>query len=348
MKFNIVMLILLSTILFNCNSDKSIQQTKIKPNAPATYLGIIPCADCEGNELQINLLDDFTFMTKQVALGKSENAYITTGIWEFTDSTQTITLKSINQSPQWFVLTGDRVIEMLDVYGKKFQSELNYTLTKKENYEPITDSFPMKGMFRYMADAALFVDCFSQKKYPVAMENEYISLEREYLTNTDAGNPLLVTLEGSLVSRPKMEGEGEILTLVVKKLDKVWPQLDCKSSLSVATLKNTYWKLLEINGEPVNTKMAEREPHFVLRTDGKNIKGFGGCNNFLGTFEVKKNKIKFGPLAGTRKFCEKTMDLENSFMKVFSEVNNYKIFGEKLELYQDENIIAKFESVYFQ
>ena len=100
MKFNIVMLILLSTILFNCNSDKSIQQTKIEPITPATYLGVIPCADCEGNELQVNLLDDFTFMTKQVALGKSMNAYVTTFKWEFTDSTQTITLKSINQSPR--------------------------------------------------------------------------------------------------------------------------------------------------------------------------------------------------------------------------------------------------------
>ena len=85
-----------------------------------------------------------------------------------------------------------------------------------------------------------------------------------------------------------------------------------------------------------------------LEKDGKNVKGFGGCNSFMGTYEVNENKIKFGPMAGTRKFCEKTMELENSFMKVFSEVNNYKIFGEKLELYRDENVIAKFESVYFQ
>lgn len=348
MKFNIVVLILFSTILFNCNSDKSIQQIKIEFIAPATYLGVIPCADCEGTELHVNLLDDFTFMTKQVALGKSENAYITTGKWEFTDSTQTITLKSINQSPRKFVITGYTTIEMLEIQGKEIKSELNYTLTKKENYEPITDSFHMRGMFRYMADAALFVDCSSQKKYPVAMEMDYINLEREYLTNTDAGNPLLVTLEGSLVYRPKMEGEGEILTLVVKKLDKVWPKMDCGSSLSTAALKNTYWKLLESNGEPVNIEIAEREPHFILRTDGKNVKGFGGCNNFMGTYEVNENKIKFGPMEGTRKFCEKTMELENSFMKVFSEVNNYKIFGEKLELYRDRNIIAKFESVYFQ
>ena len=115
------MLILLSTILFNCNSDKSIQQIKTELIAPATYFGVIPCADCEGNELQVNLLDDFTFMTKQVALGERENAYIKTGMWEFTDSTQTITLKSINQSPRKFVITGYTTIEMLDIQGKEIK-----------------------------------------------------------------------------------------------------------------------------------------------------------------------------------------------------------------------------------
>lgn len=349
MKYKIVIITLLAVILLSCKSSNRLQQGEIKPITPATYFGKIPCADCEGIEIQINLLDNSTFMTKQITLGKKGKAHITIGKWEFIDSTQIITLKSRNQSPKRFVITSYTTIEMLDIHGKKIESDLNYTLTKKDNYEQITDSFPMKGMFRYMADAALFVDCSSQKKYPVAMEKDYLSLEREYLSKVEeAGEPILATLSGRLIMQPKMEGNEKALTLVVEKLDKVWPKLDCKSSLSTASLKNTYWKLLEIDDKLITVPSSVREPHFVLKADDKSVKGFAGCNNFMGSYEVNENKIKFGLLAGTRKFCESTMDIENSFMKVFSEVNRYKIFGESLEFYRDEKVLAKFESVYFQ
>ena len=346
MKFKIVLLIIV-TIFLNCKSDKSRQQIEVKLIAPATYFGVIPCADCEGIEMQVNLLIDLTFIIKQVALGKKGNAHISTGTWVFSDSTKTITLKSINQSPKEFLLREYETMEMLDIHGREIESKLNYTLMKRKHFEYITDAFAMKGMFTYMADAAIFVDCSSQKKYPVAMEGKYIDLEREYLASIDAGSPLLVTLEGRLVLRPKMEGEGESVMLVVEKLNKAWPKMDCKSSLSTATLRNTYWKLVELNGKPVKVDTKEREAHFILKADGKSVKGFGGCNNFMGSFEAGKSNIKFGPMAGTMKFCKKTMELETSFMKALAEANNYKIFGETLALYRDDNVIAKLESVYF-
>jgi heat shock protein HslJ len=346
MKFKIVLLII-ATIFLSCKSDKNRQQIEVKSIAPATYFGIIPCADCEGVEMQVNLLTDLTFIIKQVALGKKRSAHISTGTWEFSDSTKAITLKSINQSPKKFLLREYEIMEMLDIHGKEIESKHNSTLMKTKLFEHITDAFVMKGIFTYMADAAIFVDCSSQKRYPVAMEGKYIDLERKYLASINAGSPLLVTLEGRLVLRPKMEGEGESVMLVVEKLNKVWPQMDCKSSLSTATLKNTYWKLVELNGKPVKVDTKEREVHFILKADGKSVKGFGGCNNFMGSFEAGKSKIKFGPMAGTMQFCKNTMELETSFMKALAEANNYKIFGETLALYRDGNVIAKLESVYF-
>ena len=339
---------LITLIILGCKSNPENEIVEIKPFAPATYFGVIPCADCEGIEMQINLLDDFTYMLKQVYLDKEEKGHITLGKWGFVDSTQILTLKNIDRSPKKYVLTSSEKMEMLNIHGKRIESDLNYTLTKKENLEPITEAFPMKGMFTYMADAAMFVECSSHKKYPVAMEKDFISLEQEYLSNIEEpGKAMLVTLKGSLVPRTKMDGEGEILSLVVEKFDKVWPRMDCQSSLSTATLINTYWKLVEIDGKPIKVPSKVRELHFILRADGKTVKGFGGCNQFGGSYKVEEDKIKFGPIAGTLKFCSEIMDIETSFIKVFSEANNYKIFGEKLELYKDTEIIAKFESVYF-
>ncbi len=62
----------------------------------------------------------------------------------------------------------------------------------------------MRGLFTYMADAALFEDCASGQRYPVAMEADYISVERVYLeARSEPGAPLLVVIRvGSSRDRP--------------------------------------------------------------------------------------------------------------------------------------------------
>ena len=348
MKIKIALLALLSLTMINCKSSKELSNpNEFRLIESSTYFAEIPNSSRGKTEITLNFLDGMHFMSKEVYLEKNNQTIISMGIVELDTTTENVILLKGARGLAKRVRVKDKTISamiLLDVNGKEIKPELK----KKKEFEPITDSFPMKGMFSYMADAPLFVECYSQMKFPVAMEKDYLQLERKYLSNVEeAGKPLLVTLKGSLISRPKMEGKGNELTLVVEKFEKVWPKRDCKSTLSTANLKNTYWKLLEINGEKVKGPSNVREPHFILRSDGKSVKGFGGCNNFMGSYKVDGNKIEFGPMAGTRKFCKETMNIENAFMKVFAEANNYKIFGESLELYKDNKLLAKFESVYF-
>ena len=64
----------------------------------------------------------------------------------------------------------------------------------------------LTGMFRYMADAALFRDCRTDRSYPVAMEENYIELERAYLNSgVEAGTEVMVELDGRYLERPGME-----------------------------------------------------------------------------------------------------------------------------------------------
>ncbi len=347
MKIKIILLIFLSLALLSCKSNRETSWVKSpKPVGQSTYYAKILDKNNETKEITVNFLDGLIFMMKENVIGEKKRTIISIGTANLdTTTANTIILKSTYGTKK--IKIKDKTLSafiLLDVNGKEIKPELK----KKKEFEPITDPFPMKGMFTYMADAPLFVECFTQMKFPVAMEGDYLQLERQYLSNTEEpGKPLLTTLTGSLISRPKMEGNEKTLTLVVKKFGKVWPKRDCKSPLSTANLKNTYWKLLEIEGKKIKVPGNVREPHFILRTDGKTIKGFGGCNNFMGSYKAEGNKIEFGPIAGTRKFCKETMEIENALMKVFSEVNNYKILGETLELYHNNKILAKFESVYF-
>ncbi|PID59621.1 MAG: hypothetical protein CR986_04970 [Ignavibacteriae bacterium] len=85
------------------------------------------------------------------------------------------------------------------------------TLTKKE--ENIKT-----GYFTYFADAALFVDSENNQKYSVAMEGDYINLEKEYLKNFAGGEKAFITVKAKIEKRNKMEGEGKIDFLIIEKL----------------------------------------------------------------------------------------------------------------------------------
>jgi uncharacterized lipoprotein NlpE involved in copper resistance len=79
-----------------------------------------------------------------------------------------------------------------------------------------------------VADSALFEDCATGRRYPVAMEAGYLELERVYLEQrTQPGAPLLVIIRAGVEKRPSMEGEGEIDTIVVEGFEAAFPGKNC-------------------------------------------------------------------------------------------------------------------------
>ena len=80
----------------------------------------------------------------------------------------------------------------------------------------------LEGMFRYMADAALFRDCRSGKAFPVAMEAKYIDLERAYLdSDVEPGSEIMVRLrarylERTGIRRLLVEGGGTLVEAMLR------------------------------------------------------------------------------------------------------------------------------------
>jgi len=204
----------------------------------------------------------------------------------------------------------------------------------------------LKGYYSYMADAALFTDCETNKKHPVAFEADNISLERAYLKVVEKpGEQIIVTLTGHFESRPKLDRVGEREFLIVDKFDRIWPNIDCVRNLGTANLKNTFWSLRELNGKSTRVYKVEREIHFLIKQDN-NIKGFSGCNNFLGNSYTNNDSIQFSNMGSTLMMCE-NIDLEREYFQALEKTNKFKIYGEYLYLYNEEKLLAKFESVYF-
>lgn len=120
--------------------------------------------------------------------------------------------------------------------------------------------------------------------------------------------------------------------------------VQCKatSTESTVTLQNTYWKLTEAGGKPVETPAQGREVHMIL-TSENNIKGFAGCNGLGGDYTVDGNNVKFSTIT-TRMFCELQMDVENRLTQALTEADRYLINGNMLELYKGEALVARFEA----
>lgn len=88
--------------------------------------------------------------------------------------------------------------------------------------------YTYKGYFSYLADAAIFIDCKTNEKYPVAMEADYITAETKYLDIASTpGERILIIVNGEISKRDKIEGNGKINFMIINKFLEILPNQLC-------------------------------------------------------------------------------------------------------------------------
>jgi len=204
----------------------------------------------------------------------------------------------------------------------------------------------MAGLYTYMADAATFTRCSTGQRYPVAMEGDHAALERAYLAaRHEPGAPVLVTVQGRYETRPSMEGEPRE-HLIVDHFDAIWPEETCEKSGVDTPVRNTYWKLVDLNGVAVRPHPGQREVHILLRADAAEVRGFAGCNSFSGGFMLDGTRLHFEDISATKASCE-YIDEEVAFFAVLETVTSFRILGETLLMFSDSTPVARLRAVYF-
>jgi len=207
----------------------------------------------------------------------------------------------------------------------------------------------MRGMYSYMADAALFKECLTGRKMPVAMEGDNAALERAYLkAQRQPGEELLIEVEGHIVERPAMEGNETVESLVVERFIGIWPRETCGAQLATAPLRSTYWRVTRLGGNPVTVSEGQREPHLLLRMDGR-FTGSTGCNQLMGAYFAGVSSIEIGPLSMTRMACPQGMEQEHAMTTAMEQATTWRIIGEHLELYDDEGqVLVRCQAIYLK
>ncbi len=98
-----------------------------------TYKGVLPCADCEGIETELELNLDKTYELKEVYLGKGDGKpFESKGKFTFNNTnTSIIELDQSGDGRKYFVAEG--YLKALDLEGKEITGELadKYELKKE-------------------------------------------------------------------------------------------------------------------------------------------------------------------------------------------------------------------------
>ncbi|MBN2650943.1 MAG: META domain-containing protein [Spirochaetales bacterium] len=136
-------------------------------------------------------------------------------------------------------------------------------------------------------------------------------------------------------------GENKLgqLDKIAKKQDFPTKDLFAKIDLEIT---GTEWKLTELFGKKIPEII---ENAFIkFEKDQRQVHGNGGCNRFMGQFNIAEdNQIRFGALASTKMFCKDAMKTESDLHKALSETVRYSIEENSLFLIDKANKkIAKF------
>ena len=214
--------------LFGCNNRAEVetltptQMAELKP-MQQSWRGILPCADCEGIETSLFLAKDGTWVMNERYQGvtKEPSSFASYGTWARTAGKLVLTDSKGEKS--WYRVKGDN-LEMLDQEGNPIESTLNYTLAPVKASLPPTP-MAMRGMYFYMADAAIFTDCATGKKMAVASNAQ---LERDYaVARGTETKPVLLVVDGHFTLEANPDTGEMVKTLQPDSNTKFIPGKDC-------------------------------------------------------------------------------------------------------------------------
>ncbi len=209
--------------------------------AGGIYIGVLPCADCEGIRYRLHLRADRAFVLETGYLGQEPgpaNPGAVLGVWTESADGRTLELRHLPEPPLYFAIRDVETLRKLDMQGRPIRSKLNYDLLRSHAVEKFQPVLRLQGMYSYMADAGVFRECQSGARFPVAQLADNAALERGYgAARAEPGQPILVAVEARIAARPSMEGDRLEDALVVERFIGASPGESCGAALAATERK---------------------------------------------------------------------------------------------------------------
>lgn len=316
---------------------------------PATYGGVLPCADCQGIRQTLDLYADGAFHWRSTYLGKPPTeAPDDVGRWLFASDNRTLLLFGGRDTPVRFVASDDGALQLQDLDGRPIQSSFHYELRRAPGaFTPFEARATLVGAYVYVADAASFTDCATGRRMPVAAEGEALALERAYTAaKLPPATPRLALVAGRIAQQQPMEGPGPRATLVVERFIRLEKPGDaCPPPPVNASLAGTRWRLTRLERNAVVESARQREAWVQFDATQSRLAGSGGCNTVTGSYALDGDALRFSKVAGTMMACRDGAQQERAFVAMLGTVQRWLVAGQTLEFLDTEAaLVARFEA----
>lgn len=315
---------------------------------PSSFIGTLPAASGPGVDWQLDLLADGSFQLRRTYIDRApDNVFDSLGRWLVGSDGSSLLLVGGPETSIPLAIESPQRLRLLDREGQPIESELPYEL-ERADVALLEPELELLGLYRYMADAALFDECLTGRRLPVAFVADNLALERAYLelqqtSDLEPGEPVLAELFGRIARLPPMEGEGLVPTLEPLRFIELHPGEACPEPFVTAELRGTRWQLVSLGGAAIELEEDQRRPYLVLEPDGLRIAGFAGCNRLLGGFTSHGEQVRFSHLASTMMACPEGMELEQALLQALEAADRYRLLGRDLDLYAaDGSHLARF------
>lgn len=103
---------------------------------PATFVGMLPCADCPGIRYQVNLFPDHTFVSRMTYVERNLSLDHH-GHWQLTSEGKILVLRGEDRAQEKFAVRDAHTLRKLDVEGHQIKSKLNYDVKRTPEFAPI-------------------------------------------------------------------------------------------------------------------------------------------------------------------------------------------------------------------
>ena len=344
---------------------------------PASYSGVLPCADCTGVRYQLNLYSGGAYILALTYLRDNrDETFYDMGFYSLTKDSSQLVLDYREPKAMQFAFTRSGSLRKLDNEGRQIESELEYELQRESIVLPLEPRLKLTGNYTYMADAGVLTDCRSGLRFPVAPGGAAHALEQTFLAEksvrdsiagppqpkstakgtpatksasapTNESPPLMVSVYARMLLRPPVGIEGNKPMLFVERMVEAFPGESCGARGVTHALEGTRWVLTRLNGSPVRLAPKQREPMVAFDRTAHRVSGYSGCNQFSSSYERGPDgsgKLLMGGVAGTRMACAGP-DLETPFLEALGRVQGYRITGPHLELLDAGGaVVARFEA----
>jgi len=310
------------------------------------YQGTIPCADCDGIEIQLELNQDMTFTGSVNYLGKSDEKENIEGTFSLKEGGIVALDKALGGMVYFQKKDVDLII--LDQNAKEIISVMNEAYILKhsgvkkvvafESDDPEVQFLKKKWdegiVFYANGHAASWTLDMKQSDSLIFKAPDGVTYEfpltkalpsidpniTEYRTYSDKAEIMLQLVQKQCEDTLHDNKLSYQVKLTFKQVDKKESEIfqGCGAFIPDYNLSGK-WKIIEVDGIPIDeNSFPNQKPYLVLDPFNGTVSGNDGCNGFFGQITTKTDQISFGPTGGTLMACE-NMDLSSKLMGLISE-----------------------------